>query len=91
MTNLATPNNHNIFALQMCSGLNADDNIAELKKALNTLPATRPLLVCLPEAFLVFSKSGHDTLLIAKHIEQNKEQYEYNRSPSTAPIVNKSR
>ena len=58
----------------MCSGLNADDNIAELKKALNTLPATRPLLVCLPEAFLVFSKSGHDTLSTAKHIEQYKRQ-----------------
>jgi len=74
MTNLANPSNHNILALQMCSGLNADDNIAELKKALNTLPASRPLLVCLPEAFLVFSKSGHDTLLTAKHIEQYKRQ-----------------
>lgn len=40
-----------IIALQMCSGLNPDDNIAKLKQALQTLPTARPLLVCLPEAF----------------------------------------
>ena len=63
-----------IIALQMCSKLNADENIEELKLALQTLPTTRPLLVCLPEAFLVFSKSGSDTLLVAKRIEQYKQQ-----------------
>lgn len=68
---LSTPT---IVALQMCSGLNPDDNIASLKRALKTLPATRPLLVCLPEAFLVFSKSGNDTLAIAKQVERYKLQ-----------------
>ena len=63
-----------IVALQMCSGLSPDDNIASLKRALKTLPATRPLLVCLPEAFLVFSKSGNDTLLVAKQVERYKLQ-----------------
>lgn len=68
---LSTPT---IVALQMCSGLNPDDNIASLKRALKTLPATRPLLVCLPEAFLVFSKSGNDTLRVAKQVERYKLQ-----------------
>ena len=58
----------------MCSGLSPDDNIASLKRALKTLPATRPLLVCLPEAFLVFSKSGNDTLRVAKQVERYKLQ-----------------
>ena len=68
---LSTPT---IVALQMCSGLSPDDNIASLKRALKTLPATRPLLVCLPEAFLVFSKSGNDTLRVAKQVERYKLQ-----------------
>ncbi|KDC52220.1 carbon-nitrogen hydrolase family protein [Pseudoalteromonas fuliginea] len=68
---LSTPT---IVALQMCSGLSPDNNIASLKRALKTLPATRPLLVCLPEAFLVFSKSGNDTLRVAKQVERYKLQ-----------------
>ena len=63
-----------IIALQMCSGLNPDDNIALLKQALAALPNTRPLLVCLPEAFLVFSKHAGDTLLVSQRIEQYKQQ-----------------
>lgn len=63
-----------IIALQMCSGLNPDDNIAKLKQALQTLPTARPLLVCLPEAFLVFSKHAGDTLLVSQRIEQYKQQ-----------------
>ena len=69
--NISTPT---IVALQMCSGLNPDDNLASLKRALKTLPTTRPLLVCLPEAFLVFSKSGNDTLRVAKQVERYKLQ-----------------
>ncbi|MDN3475601.1 MULTISPECIES: carbon-nitrogen hydrolase family protein [Pseudoalteromonas] len=68
---LSTPT---IVALQMCSGLSPDDNIASLKRALKTLPAKRPLLVCLPEAFLVFSKTGNDTLRVAKQVERYKLQ-----------------
>jgi deaminated glutathione amidase len=64
----------NIIALQMCSGVCAEQNIQALKQVLATLPATRPLLVCLPEAFLVFSKSGADTLAVAKQSEQYKQQ-----------------
>jgi len=41
---LSTPT---IVAVQMCSGLSPDDNIASLKSALKTLPAPRPLLACL--------------------------------------------
>ena len=67
-------NQPTIVALQMCSGLNADHNMAVLKQALKTLPETRPLLVCLPEAFLVFSRSGRDTLAVAKQIEHYKLQ-----------------
>jgi len=63
-----------IVALQMCSGLNADDNMRDLVSSLNTLPTARPMLVCLPEAFLVFSKSGHDTLAVAKKAEHYKQQ-----------------
>ena len=49
-----------IIALQMCSGFNPDDNIAALKQALAELPSTRPLLVCLPEAFLVEIENGSE-------------------------------
>ncbi len=66
--------NTNIIALQMCSGINPDENMATLGEALNKLPAARPVLVCLPEAFLVFSKSGHDTLAVAKRITHYKLQ-----------------
>ncbi|MBH0060092.1 carbon-nitrogen hydrolase family protein [Pseudoalteromonas sp. NZS71] len=69
--NISTPT---IVALQMCSGLSPDDNLASLKRVLKTLPTTRPLLVCLPEAFLVFSKSGNDTLRVAKQVERYKLQ-----------------
>lgn len=74
MNKTASISTPTIVALQMCSGLSPDENITSLKRALKTLPATRPLLVCLPEAFLVFSKSGNDTLRVAKQVEQYKLQ-----------------
>lgn len=74
MNNTESLKTPTIVAVQMCSTLNADENMASLKCVLKTLPATRPLLVCLPEAFLVFSKSGHDTLVVAKKVEQYKLQ-----------------
>ncbi|BDF95502.1 carbon-nitrogen hydrolase family protein [Pseudoalteromonas sp. KAN5] len=63
-----------IVALQMCSGLSADANIEQFTQQLQQLPATRPLLVCLPESFLVFSKSGQQTLAIAKQIDMYLQQ-----------------
>lgn len=63
-----------IIALQMCSGLNPDENIAKLNHVVSELPTVRPLLVCLPEAFLVFSKHASDTLLVSQRIEQYKQQ-----------------
>lgn len=58
-----------IIALQMCSGINAQNNLAQLEQQLCSLPSTRPLLVCLPESFLVFAKSGDDTLAVAQQSE----------------------
>lgn len=55
-----------IIALQMCSGINAQQNLAQLEQQLSCLPSGRPLLVCLPESFLVFAKSGDDTLAEAQ-------------------------
>lgn len=63
-----------IIALQMCSGVDPEQNIQTLVNQLQQLPTTRPLLVCLPEAFLVFSKSGNDTLKVAKQAERYKQQ-----------------
>lgn len=63
-----------IIALQMCSGGDPEQNMQTLVNQLQQLPTTRPLLVCLPEAFLVFSKSGNDTLKVAKHAERYKQQ-----------------
>ncbi|CAM3892464.1 MULTISPECIES: carbon-nitrogen hydrolase family protein [Pseudoalteromonas] len=63
-----------IVALQMCSGLSADANIEQFTQQLQQLPVTRPLLVCLPESFLVFSKSGQQTLVIAKQIDVYLQQ-----------------
>lgn len=63
-----------IIALQMCSGVDPEQNIQTLVNQLQQLPTTRPLLVSLPEAFLVFSKSGNDTLKVAKHAERYKQQ-----------------
>lgn len=64
----------NIVALQMRSGVCAEQNMQALKQALRTLPKARPLLVCLPEAFLVFSNHGAETLAVAKHIAYYKQQ-----------------
>jgi nitrilase len=58
-----------IIVLQMRFGLGVDQNIIELKCALQALLETRPMLVCLSEAFLVLSKSGIDTLAVAKRTE----------------------
>jgi nitrilase len=66
--------NANIVALQMCSCTDPTANMQALAQALTTLPAMRPLLVCLPEAFLVFSKSAKETLAFAKYSEQYKKQ-----------------
>ena len=83
-----------IVALQMCSGLSADANIEQLKQQLRQLPVTRPLLVCLPESFLVFSKSGQQTLAIAKqsdvYIQQLADlcrQYDIWLAAGTIPIT----
>lgn len=63
-----------IVALQMCSGLCADGNMNQLRQQLTTLPAIRPLLVCLPESFLVFANSGHETLVVAKQSDVYQQQ-----------------
>ena len=83
-----------IVALQMCSGVCADANIEQLNQQLQQLPTTRPLLVCLPESFLVFSKSGQQTLAIAKqsdvYIQQIAElcrQYDIWLAAGTLPIA----
>lgn len=83
-----------IVALQMCSGLCADANIEQLNQLLQQLPTTRPLLVCLPESFLVFSKSGQQTLAIAKqsdvYIQQLADlcrQYDIWLAAGTLPIA----
>ncbi|WP_372763092.1 carbon-nitrogen hydrolase family protein [Pseudoalteromonas sp.] len=64
----------NIVALQMCSGVSAEENMQALTQALHTLPTARPLLVCLPEAFLVFSNNGAATLAMAKHSKYYQQQ-----------------
>ncbi|MBQ4832669.1 carbon-nitrogen hydrolase family protein [Pseudoalteromonas sp. MMG010] len=66
--------NSAVIALQMCSGISPEQNMAQLKALLAHLPSKRPLLVCLPEAFLVFAKSGEDTLATAQHSEHYKQQ-----------------
>ncbi|WP_425469283.1 carbon-nitrogen hydrolase family protein [Pseudoalteromonas neustonica] len=63
-----------IVAMQMCSGVCADENINQLKQLLLKLPKTRPLLVCLPESFLVFGKSGQDALAVAKQSDYYQQQ-----------------
>lgn len=55
-----------IIAVQMCSGINPEKNLQQLEQQLSQLPGTRPLLVCLPESFLIFAKHGKDALVIAQ-------------------------
>ncbi|OUS70510.1 amidohydrolase [Pseudoalteromonas sp. A601] len=55
-----------IIAVQMCSGINPEQNLQQLEQQLSQLPSTRPLLVCLPESFLIFAKHGKDALVIAQ-------------------------
>ncbi|MGB1291399.1 MAG: carbon-nitrogen hydrolase family protein [Pseudoalteromonas sp.] len=69
-----SPSSGHIIALQMCSGINAQENLAQLEQQLCSLPSTRPLLVCLPESFLVFAKSGADTLAVAQKSDKYQAQ-----------------
>ncbi|MCQ8879143.1 carbon-nitrogen hydrolase family protein [Pseudoalteromonas shioyasakiensis] len=55
-----------IVALQMCSGIDANQNLQQLEQQLHQLPTTRPMLVCLPESFLIFAKHGKDALALAE-------------------------
>ncbi|MFY8327071.1 carbon-nitrogen hydrolase family protein [Pseudoalteromonas sp. ZZD1] len=55
-----------IIAVQMCSGINPEQNLQQLEQQLSQLPNTRPLLACLPESFLIFAKHGKDALAIAQ-------------------------
>ncbi len=59
-----------VVAVQMCSGMNAEQNMAFLADTLAQLPTTRPLLVCLPESFLIFSKHTQASYQLGLHIEQ---------------------
>ncbi|KTF14110.1 carbon-nitrogen hydrolase family protein [Pseudoalteromonas sp. H105] len=63
-----------IIALQMCSGINAQQNLAQLAQQLSCLPSARPLLVCLPESFLIFSTCGADTLALAEQSDSYQAQ-----------------
>ena len=65
-----------VLALQMCSGINAEQNMASLRLSLQQLPKTRPLLVCLPEAFLIFSKSSQASYQLGLKIDGYKAQLE---------------
>ncbi|WP_404341243.1 carbon-nitrogen hydrolase family protein [Pseudoalteromonas mariniglutinosa] len=63
-----------VVALQMCSVSNAEQNMAFLASSLEHLPATRPLLVCLPESFLIFSKDSQASYQLGKQIDRIKQQ-----------------
>lgn len=63
-----------VLALQMCSGINAEQNMASLRLSLQQLPKMRPLLVCLPEAFLIFSKSSQASYQLGLKIDDYKAQ-----------------
>ncbi|MDP5212777.1 carbon-nitrogen hydrolase family protein [Pseudoalteromonas tunicata] len=58
-----------IVCLQMCSGPDVVQNLQNLKKACEDLPATRPLLLCLPESFVCFAGAPDANLKLA-HSEQ---------------------
>ncbi|WP_105174951.1 carbon-nitrogen hydrolase family protein [Pseudoalteromonas sp. T1lg122] len=61
-----------VVAVQMCSSMNAEQNLAFLAQTLSTLPSTRPLLVCLPESFLIFSKQSQASYQLGLQSEAYK-------------------
>ena len=61
-----------VVAVQMCSSMNTEQNLAFLADTLNQLPATRPLLVCLPESFLIFSKQSQASYQLGHQSEAYK-------------------
>ncbi len=73
---MANSNTPHIVALQMCSSTSPSQNLVWLNEQLTNLPATRPLLVCLPESFLVFSKDS------CASYEVGKQSDEYQRKLS---------
>lgn len=50
-----------VVAIQMCSTMDAEQNLAFLRTQFQNLPAIRPLLVCLPESFLAFNKQSQQS------------------------------
>lgn len=71
---MADLNLPHIVALQMCSSTSPSQNIAWLNEQLTNLPQTRPLLVCLPESFLVFSKDSHASYEVGKQSDSYQQQ-----------------
>lgn len=71
MANTFSPN---VVALQMCSSTNPLQNLIWLGEQLINLPAVRPLLVCLPESFLVFSKDSHASYLVGQKSTDYQQQ-----------------
>lgn len=63
-----------IIVIQMCSGISVQQNLIQLEQQLSQLPHERPLLVCLPESFLVFAKHGQDALTVAQQSDDYQRQ-----------------
>lgn len=56
-----------ILALQFCASPEPEENFSRLCQQLQTLPPTRPLLVCLPESWLCFGSDGNNAIEVAKN------------------------
>ncbi|MCG7535775.1 carbon-nitrogen hydrolase family protein [Pseudoalteromonas sp. OOF1S-7] len=59
--------NGHIYAVQMCSGTQPEENFARLSALLRAQTFTLPALVCLPESWLAFCETPQQTLAYAEH------------------------
>ncbi|WP_284138345.1 carbon-nitrogen hydrolase family protein [Pseudoalteromonas obscura] len=67
--NFMTVNDANVVVIPMCSGMNPEENFSYVAQQLEALTIEGRTLVCLPEAWLAFCKSGSDTYEIASNSE----------------------
>ncbi|CAH9065104.1 Deaminated glutathione amidase [Pseudoalteromonas holothuriae] len=58
-----------VIAVQMCSTMDPEHNFLQLKQWLQQCDIDQPTLVCLPETWLAFNKTGEQSLALSKNHE----------------------
>ncbi|OHU90786.1 MULTISPECIES: carbon-nitrogen hydrolase family protein [Pseudoalteromonas] len=63
------PFNARVIAVQMCSGMEPEQNFRQLEQWLEQSHLNEPTLVCLPECWLAFMQDAKQSLQLAEHYQ----------------------